>query len=255
MALRDLPQPVLELHEADGDDRQGLARAAQDVLDEGFKLERRSLSRRADGHDDAAVIRHLRELLILRDIARLVAVEAREGVVEAIEVHARELCLAHGLEDQRCRDHVDCADGNPDVLLQARAEIAERAHVRENQDTLAAVHGFQHGGHLVEHGLRPDFERHVDGQYADVRRAEQALCNFDHRRRRALAVRRDDDDDAVVEVILLRRLEQQGDVLDLDARHLDAVVRFDEPANLLRHFEEERILRHSPLEFFMRHIL
>ena len=130
--------------------------------------------------------------------------ETREGVVKPIEVHAREFCLAHGLEDQRRRDHVDRADGNLDALLQARTEIAERAHIRENQDALEAVHGLQHSRHLVEHGLRPDLEWHVDGQHADIRRAEQALRDLDHRSRRALAVRRDDDDDAVIEVILLR---------------------------------------------------
>ena len=255
MALCNLAQMLLELHEADGYDGQRLARAAQDLLDERLELERRALPRRADGHNDAAVVRHLLERLILRDITRLVAVKARERVVEAVEVHAREFRLAHGLKDQRRRNHVDRAHRHIEALLQTRAEIAERAHVREYQDALETRHGLQHGCHLVEHGLWTDLERHVDGQHADVRRAEQALRDFDHRRRRALAMRRDDDDDAVVALILLRRFQQQGDVLDLDARHLEAVMLPDEAADLGRHLKAERVLRHSALELFMRCIL
>ena len=68
-------------------------------------------------------------------------------------------------------------------------------------------------------------------------------------------MRRDDENDAIVAVILLRRFQQQGDVLDLDARHLDAVMLPEEAADLGRHLEAERVLRHSALELFVRRIL
>ena len=243
---------VFELHEADGQHGDVLARPLQHVFDERLELDSRALARRANRHDGllTSVLRALHRHVL--GIDGLVAAEAPQRLIDALEIHAHDVGLPHGLENQRRRDHVERAHGNLELFADFRAERHERAHVGENQHALAAVHTPEHRDDVLRDFLRIFVERHVDGDEVRVLRVEELLRDLDHRARRRGTMHRDEDDDFLFEVVVLGRFQEQRDVLDLGRRHRHMVVVLDARLDFERDLVVERILLDGARDFRVR---
>ena len=168
----------LKVREADGQDGQWFSHTLQHLLDERFEFERRALACRADGHD--GLLSPVRRA-VLRKVHGLIAAEASERLVDAVEIHAYDIRLAHGLEDERRRYHIDGAHGDAERLRDLRAEAHERSHIGEDQHARAAVHAAQHRDDLLSELLRVLLERHVDGDEIRILCVEELLRDLDHR--------------------------------------------------------------------------
>ena len=250
--VAELADMVFELHEADGQHGDVLARPLQHVLDERLELDGRTFARRADRHDGllppivGALHRHI------LGIDGLVAAEAPQRLIDALKIHARDVGLPHGLEDQRRRDHVERAHGNLELFSDFCAERHERAHVGEDQNALAAVHASEHRDDVLRDFLRILVERHVNRDEVRVLRIEELLRDLDHRARRRGTMHRDEDDDFLFEVVVLSRFQEQRDVLDLGRRHRHMIVMLDARLDFECDLVVERILLDGARDFRIR---
>ena len=115
-----------------------------------------------------------------------------------------------------------------------------------------ALHAFKHGRRLLQHFLRIDLQRHINGNDIGIRRAEQPFRHLHHGTGRVLAMRSHQNDDFFFQFIILSRLQQQGNILNFRPRHRHMVVLFNQHADFLCHAHIVRVLGNSPLDFRIR---
>ena len=192
----DLFQPFLQPRQADRKDLHRPPRMMQDILDQRFQLKRRALTGRADRNDRLGAA--ARRMFFLRGIDGFIPLKAAQRLINAVQIHAGDVHLAHRFQNQWRRYHVQRPDRNLQLFRQHGADVAERAHIRQDQHALPAAHGPQHRRGLVKDLLRPDLQRHIHGDDIRIHRAEQLLRHIDHGAGRAFPMRRHENGDLFI---------------------------------------------------------